>query len=151
MLLFHISKTVERTVLYSSTKSLHKNKIKSVTVITTTHYVLFFIDLFSPKLLSAVNVFKLAIVFCLLFDFKTLVTLYTALLLRFRYDEELGVVYMAARLAGGYAAVRRALNEVMTIWMNCRYAHALAAVFLMKSIHAEFSFLTASFLLLITD
>lgn len=30
----------------------------------------------------------------------------------FRYDEELGVVYMAARLAGGYAAVRRAVNEV---------------------------------------
>ncbi|MEQ2175468.1 hypothetical protein GOODEAATRI_018230, partial [Goodea atripinnis] len=32
--------------------------------------------------------------------------------LRSRYDEELGVVYMAARLAGGYAAVRRVLNEV---------------------------------------
>lgn len=31
----------------------------------------------------------------------------------FRYDEELAVVYMAARLAGGYAAVRRAINEVM--------------------------------------
>jgi len=31
----------------------------------------------------------------------------------FRYDEDLSVVYMAARLAGGYAAVRRALNEVM--------------------------------------
>lgn len=29
-----------------------------------------------------------------------------------RYDEELGVVYMAARLAGCYAAVRRAVNEV---------------------------------------
>ncbi|KAM4727597.1 ribosome assembly protein METTL17, mitochondrial isoform 2-T2 [Anableps anableps] len=29
-----------------------------------------------------------------------------------KYDEELGVVYMAARLAGGYAAVRRALNEI---------------------------------------
>uniref|UniRef100_A0A4W4FS46 Methyltransferase like 17 n=1 Tax=Electrophorus electricus TaxID=8005 RepID=A0A4W4FS46_ELEEL len=29
-----------------------------------------------------------------------------------RYDEELGVVYMAARLAGGYAAVLRALNEI---------------------------------------
>ncbi|TKS79450.1 Methyltransferase-like protein 17, mitochondrial [Collichthys lucidus] len=29
-----------------------------------------------------------------------------------RYDEELGVVYMAARLAGGYAAVRRAMNEI---------------------------------------
>ncbi|XP_033961232.1 ribosome assembly protein METTL17, mitochondrial [Pseudochaenichthys georgianus] len=29
-----------------------------------------------------------------------------------RYDEELGVVYMAARLAGGYAAVKRALNEI---------------------------------------
>lgn len=54
-----------------------------------------------------------------LFDFKTLMTLCTALLLCFRYDEELGVVYMAARLAGGYAAVRRALNEVMTIWTNC--------------------------------
>lgn len=52
--------------------------------------------------------------FVCLFDFKTSMTLYTALLLCFRYDEELGVVYMAARLAGGYAAVRRALNEVMT-------------------------------------
>ncbi|XP_056248376.1 methyltransferase-like protein 17, mitochondrial [Seriola aureovittata] len=29
-----------------------------------------------------------------------------------KYDEESGVVYMAARLAGGYAAVRRALNEI---------------------------------------
>ncbi|XP_040000070.1 methyltransferase-like protein 17, mitochondrial [Xiphias gladius] len=29
-----------------------------------------------------------------------------------KYDEELGVVYMAARLAGGYAAARRALNEI---------------------------------------
>ncbi|KAM7379698.1 hypothetical protein PAMP_005232 [Pampus punctatissimus] len=29
-----------------------------------------------------------------------------------KYDEELGVVYMASRLAGGYAAVRRALNEI---------------------------------------
>lgn len=29
-----------------------------------------------------------------------------------KYDEELGVVYMAARLAGGYVAVRRALNEI---------------------------------------
>ncbi|KAG7524631.1 methyltransferase 17, mitochondrial [Solea senegalensis] len=29
-----------------------------------------------------------------------------------KYDEEFGVVYMAARLAGGYAAVRRALNEI---------------------------------------
>ncbi|KAM4604774.1 ribosome assembly protein METTL17, mitochondrial isoform 1-T1 [Polymixia lowei] len=29
-----------------------------------------------------------------------------------KFDEELGVVYMAARLAGGYAAVRRALNEI---------------------------------------
>ncbi|XP_062259813.1 methyltransferase-like protein 17, mitochondrial [Platichthys flesus] len=29
-----------------------------------------------------------------------------------KYDEELCVVYMAARLAGGYAAVRRALNEI---------------------------------------
>nr|XP_057937808.1 methyltransferase-like protein 17, mitochondrial [Doryrhamphus excisus] len=29
-----------------------------------------------------------------------------------KYDEELGVVYMAARMAGGYAAVRRALNEI---------------------------------------
>ncbi|KAM9349332.1 ribosome assembly protein METTL17, mitochondrial [Symphorus nematophorus] len=29
-----------------------------------------------------------------------------------KYDEELGVVYMAARLAGGYAAVRRAINEI---------------------------------------
>ncbi|XP_076829791.1 ribosome assembly protein METTL17, mitochondrial [Brachyhypopomus gauderio] len=29
-----------------------------------------------------------------------------------RYDAELGVVYMAARLAGGYAAVLRALNEI---------------------------------------
>lgn len=30
-----------------------------------------------------------------------------------RYDEDLGTVYMAARLAGGYAAVRRALNEIL--------------------------------------
>uniref|UniRef100_A0A3Q3XBU2 Ribosome assembly protein METTL17, mitochondrial n=1 Tax=Mola mola TaxID=94237 RepID=A0A3Q3XBU2_MOLML len=29
-----------------------------------------------------------------------------------KYDEELGLVYMAARLAGGYAAVRRAINEI---------------------------------------
>ncbi|XP_053739083.1 methyltransferase-like protein 17, mitochondrial isoform X1 [Synchiropus splendidus] len=29
-----------------------------------------------------------------------------------KYDEETSVVYMAARLAGGYAAVRRALNEI---------------------------------------
>ncbi|XP_008333153.1 methyltransferase-like protein 17, mitochondrial [Cynoglossus semilaevis] len=29
-----------------------------------------------------------------------------------KYDEEVAVVYMAARLAGGYAAVRRALNEI---------------------------------------
>lgn len=29
-----------------------------------------------------------------------------------KYDEELGVVYMASRLAGGYAAVRRALHEI---------------------------------------
>uniref|UniRef100_A0A673B0Z8 Ribosome assembly protein METTL17, mitochondrial n=1 Tax=Sphaeramia orbicularis TaxID=375764 RepID=A0A673B0Z8_9TELE len=29
-----------------------------------------------------------------------------------KYDEDLGVVYMAARLAGAYAAVRRALNEI---------------------------------------
>ncbi|XP_076600592.1 ribosome assembly protein METTL17, mitochondrial [Chaetodon auriga] len=29
-----------------------------------------------------------------------------------KYDEELGVVYMAARLAGGFAAVRRAINEI---------------------------------------
>ncbi|XP_029930797.1 methyltransferase-like protein 17, mitochondrial [Myripristis murdjan] len=29
-----------------------------------------------------------------------------------KYDEELGVIYMVARLAGGYAAVRRALNEI---------------------------------------
>uniref|UniRef100_A0A665UBI4 Ribosome assembly protein METTL17, mitochondrial n=1 Tax=Echeneis naucrates TaxID=173247 RepID=A0A665UBI4_ECHNA len=29
-----------------------------------------------------------------------------------KYDEETGVVYMASRLAGGYAAVRRALNEI---------------------------------------
>uniref|UniRef100_A0A6Q2XTK7 Ribosome assembly protein METTL17, mitochondrial n=1 Tax=Esox lucius TaxID=8010 RepID=A0A6Q2XTK7_ESOLU len=29
-----------------------------------------------------------------------------------RYDEDLGVVYMAARLAGGYTAVKRALNEI---------------------------------------
>ncbi|KAK5860335.1 hypothetical protein PBY51_021822 [Eleginops maclovinus] len=29
-----------------------------------------------------------------------------------KYDEELGVVYMASRLAGGYAAVKRALNEI---------------------------------------
>uniref|UniRef100_A0AAY4AW16 Methyltransferase like 17 n=1 Tax=Denticeps clupeoides TaxID=299321 RepID=A0AAY4AW16_9TELE len=29
-----------------------------------------------------------------------------------RYDEELGVVYMASRLAGGYAAVKRALYEI---------------------------------------
>ncbi|XP_040910543.1 methyltransferase-like protein 17, mitochondrial [Toxotes jaculatrix] len=30
-----------------------------------------------------------------------------------KYDEELVVVYMAARLAGGYAAVKRALNEIV--------------------------------------
>ncbi|CAL8343208.1 unnamed protein product [Merluccius merluccius] len=30
-----------------------------------------------------------------------------------RFNEELGVVYMAARLAGGYTAVRRALNEIL--------------------------------------
>ncbi|XP_063074542.1 methyltransferase-like protein 17, mitochondrial [Engraulis encrasicolus] len=29
-----------------------------------------------------------------------------------RYDEELGVVYMASRLAGGYAAVKRAMHEI---------------------------------------
>ncbi|XP_068427708.1 ribosome assembly protein METTL17, mitochondrial [Clinocottus analis] len=29
-----------------------------------------------------------------------------------KYDEELAVVYMAARLAGGYAAVRRAMHEI---------------------------------------
>nr|XP_061795442.1 methyltransferase-like protein 17, mitochondrial [Nerophis lumbriciformis] len=29
-----------------------------------------------------------------------------------KYDEELGVVYMAAKMAAGYAAVRRALNEI---------------------------------------
>lgn len=29
-----------------------------------------------------------------------------------KYDTDLGVVYMAARLAGGYAAVMRALNEI---------------------------------------
>uniref|UniRef100_A0A8C2K4P9 Ribosome assembly protein METTL17, mitochondrial n=1 Tax=Cyprinus carpio TaxID=7962 RepID=A0A8C2K4P9_CYPCA len=29
-----------------------------------------------------------------------------------RYDEDLGLVYMAARLAGGYAGVLRALNEI---------------------------------------
>ncbi|TNM98345.1 hypothetical protein fugu_014591 [Takifugu bimaculatus] len=29
-----------------------------------------------------------------------------------KYDEELGLVYMAARLAGCYAAVRRAVNEI---------------------------------------
>ncbi|XP_016135987.1 methyltransferase-like protein 17, mitochondrial [Sinocyclocheilus grahami] len=29
-----------------------------------------------------------------------------------RYDEDLGLVYMAARLVGGYAAVLRALNEI---------------------------------------
>lgn len=29
-----------------------------------------------------------------------------------RYDEDLGLLYMAARLAGGYAAVLRALNEI---------------------------------------
>ncbi|XP_035527094.1 methyltransferase-like protein 17, mitochondrial isoform X1 [Morone saxatilis] len=29
-----------------------------------------------------------------------------------KYDEDLAVVYMAARLAGGYAAVRRAMNEI---------------------------------------
>ncbi|XP_067308482.1 ribosome assembly protein METTL17, mitochondrial [Pseudorasbora parva] len=29
-----------------------------------------------------------------------------------RYNEDLGLVYMAARLAGGYAAVLRALNEI---------------------------------------
>lgn len=49
-------------------------------------------------------------------DFKMGLSLYTAPSLCFRYDEELGVVYMAARLAGGYAAVRRAINEVMNKW-----------------------------------
>uniref|UniRef100_A0A8C9WR40 Ribosome assembly protein METTL17, mitochondrial n=1 Tax=Scleropages formosus TaxID=113540 RepID=A0A8C9WR40_SCLFO len=29
-----------------------------------------------------------------------------------RYDDELSIIYLAARLAGGYAAVRRALNEI---------------------------------------
>ncbi|KAJ8336517.1 hypothetical protein SKAU_G00377370 [Synaphobranchus kaupii] len=29
-----------------------------------------------------------------------------------RYDEDVAVVYLAARVAGGYAAVRRALNEI---------------------------------------
>lgn len=29
-----------------------------------------------------------------------------------KFDEEIGVIYMAARLAGGFAAVRRALNEI---------------------------------------
>lgn len=38
-----------------------------------------------------------------------------------RYDEELGVVYMAARLAGGYAAVRRAINEVPEKSNKCSY------------------------------
>lgn len=49
----------------------------------------------------------------LVLGFKTWITLSTAPSLCFRYDEELGLVYMAARLAGGYAAVRRAINEVM--------------------------------------
>lgn len=29
-----------------------------------------------------------------------------------RYDDDVAMVYLAARVAGGYAAVRRALNEV---------------------------------------
>lgn len=41
--------------------------------------------------------------------YTILIILYSLCL---RYDEELGVVYMAARLAGCYAAVRRAVNEV---------------------------------------
>lgn len=35
-----------------------------------------------------------------------------------RYNEDLGLVYMAARLAGGYAAVLRALNEVFNAHFN---------------------------------
>lgn len=45
----------------------------------------------------------------------TPLSLCTAVFLYCRYDEELGIVYMAARLAGGYAAARRALNEVVTL------------------------------------
>ncbi len=49
-------------------------------------------------------------VLCVLLDNSALIALlcwYVS-----RYGEDLGLVYMAARLAGGYAAVLRALNEV---------------------------------------
>ena len=51
-----------------------------------------------------------------LLDCETWLSLFTAHSLCFRYDEELGVVYMAARMAGCYAAVRRAMNEVKNKW-----------------------------------
>lgn len=54
-----------------------------------------------------------------MYNFKTPLSLCAALFLYCRYDEELGVVYMAARLAGGYVAVRRALNEVVTLVCTC--------------------------------
>lgn len=49
-------------------------------------------------------------VLCVLLDNSTLISLLCWHVSR--YDEDLGLVYMAARLAGGYAAVLRALNEV---------------------------------------
>lgn len=53
---------------------------------------------------------KLHFFSCLILRHRS--SFHTARSLCLRYDEELGVVYMAARLAGGYAAVRRAINEV---------------------------------------
>lgn len=49
-------------------------------------------------------------VLCVLLDNSALISLLCWHVSR--YDEDLGLVYMAARLAGGYAAVLRALNEV---------------------------------------
>lgn len=49
-------------------------------------------------------------VLCVLLDNSTLISLLYWHVSR--YDEDLGLLYMAARLAGGYAAVLRALNEV---------------------------------------
>ena len=43
---------------------------------------------------------------------------FPVLSLSYSYDEELTVIYMTARLAGGYAALRRALNEVSLIWAS---------------------------------
>uniref|UniRef100_A0A8C2GMZ8 Ribosome assembly protein METTL17, mitochondrial n=1 Tax=Cyprinus carpio TaxID=7962 RepID=A0A8C2GMZ8_CYPCA len=49
-------------------------------------------------------------VLCVLLDNSALISLLCWHVSR--YDEDLGLVYMAARLAGGYAAVLRALNEI---------------------------------------